>query len=518
MVVTYLTADDWSLAISRHITGDLAPGSTVYLSIDEGVLDHIAGDGEWPGSGAESFLEAVRDQLRVPFASGEPWTEAKLRIPSPQSVLGDGTPACTAFLSFLVLCASKCGDPIPGLSSDNTFFPYVKQLLGGVPSQTRSGLGGLQYASGQRAPELQRWHSWDRFVTNLGFNTPAKTKHGVGRQYWGLALDQVILTSADRKFLSDQSDQMKRQIRNALTQAEKGIFRRVPLFERRTHLSALWERRWADNDVTQALRNGLDGVPGCRNPVRLRYERLETDDRTEYSLRLILPSAWQRGTRIVLDGRAGQVFSLLEALESNQRLLVCPPNTDARETSFQRRYYRFVEDETKVGPASSERLPELYEPHWMLIPASLVPEFENLADQASVVIGRIKSISGYDGWVELADFALCRPSVLTSLGELSVRNRTRVWIEGGVTSGERGFGYHQIVQAPGFIFASAPIEILIDGWFHLRITPESPMPVPDELGVGDHVLSFDGTERRFELIDWREVSGPSDYPTGWVDG
>ena len=499
-----VSADDWSRAIASRVLKEAGSGEAVYLTVDEVVLDEIGTTLLGHNDGCRCFIQAVRDQLRV-LPSDLNWTDTPLTLPSTSSLPDDGPPRCTALLALLVLAATRCGDSVEGVATDQVFFPHLRLLLGGAPAINRNGLGELSTTG----TEETLWNAWSRYLANRGRSAPQPPARTQSMRYWGRALDQAILTTADRKFLSKLSLAEKRRIERELARLEIGRITDANLmFPSRHHLRALWRDRGHEATVRTAIRNALAGVAGIRDP-RVDHLRFEARGQVAYALQVTLPPRWPI-TTVSLGTEAKRGNSKLEfelPLEGEHPpLFFRLDNVAVRELAWARSSYAFVEGDIPTEPASTRTKPATGQRHFFLIPQSSLPDLERKRELGFVSWDRGRPVN--EGWTELQEFAILNPQG----AQLPTWDEQLLRFEGGLKTGESRGIPRLFSEYRGRVVLPEAGMLQVGSEFYSTDSEE----ISQDLPCGMHVARFRGREYRFEIVHWqRIVRGPA--PTGWEE-
>jgi hypothetical protein len=260
------SSDEWSIAIAEWATDGRPEGETVYLSLDLEAINEIGNDRWGIEQGFDDFLKSLREKLYITSPPG--WNRTELVLPTGKPLRG-GVPDCTAFLAFLVICAAKRGERMPEYVGEGTefFFPWVKKLLGGLPSVGRSGLGELE-SGGTVAPEVALWQRWNEYLRSRGFECLKGSTHHGSKKNWGYALDQSILTFSCRRTLAGLNIAQIRAFTTWKNRRRAGRLVNCPIAHATKHLKSLLNNRWEDERVQEAVCRVIEGAPQGPRPSR----------------------------------------------------------------------------------------------------------------------------------------------------------------------------------------------------------------------------------------------------------
>ena len=495
------TADEWSCAIAEWATQDRDEGETIYLSVDERSLNEIAATKWGLDQGYDDFFEAIKAQLGVPAQAG--WERApNLKLPSGLP-LNQGVPKCTAFLAFLVVCASHRGEDLPGYEGGReVFFPWVKKLLGGRPQMSREGLGEFTDLS-YGAPELSLWKRWSEYLVKSDFEPVPDTKYRGTKANWGYALDQAILTVSCRKGLEKLTRSQRESLVRVLDMRNHGRDVALPMTFSTRHLNDLLMNRYGEAQVREAVLGALQGAPPGPRPARenLKLIRLK---RGNYILRVEPPSRWETGALLIsVNGKPLSGRELPLNLEYARLDFEFTIQMAKEQVSWERPAYfsfRGVENFLRGNPHG---IPEIHEEHTLLIREECIPDLESAKRRGEC---SWYSASLVGGWVELDSFCQHVPKIETAGALLLVRSRNWMIFEGGFATGEPGRAIRLFTHHPGSIRSAGPEgEAEIEGsGVKFLVSPHTPTPIPN-LPAGTYTLTFQGHSTNFELVEWTKV-------------
>lgn len=182
----------WNNAIIQYFTVGLPAGVSVYLSIDEDVLEDIGQrSGETPsrGSWTDDFLEAVRSACL--------W-EGQVSLNDCHGST-DGLPQCVAFLAAMVLAASHMAeeDSSQLVTAEHNYFTRLREVLG-LPTRERGRPEGLRTGS-----EEVLWWNWKCFLVERNFVPSADRGDTTASRYVHYPLSQTLLRQGDIARLED---------------------------------------------------------------------------------------------------------------------------------------------------------------------------------------------------------------------------------------------------------------------------------------------------------------------------
>ncbi|NJK82064.1 MAG: hypothetical protein HC914_20295 [Chloroflexaceae bacterium] len=176
--------DVWNHAIATYVTAGVQRGSTVYLSIDDEVLEQIQRRLQTrQDQPPEDFLKAVRQRVVLGRHVELMGIRGRNRYGEPNGI---------AFLAAMVLAASRMAeDEEEEIASSNYFTRFCEVLNidqdGGRPLGMRSGAEA----------EEPLWREWIVWLGEIGLLSSARPGEGATR-YTSYPISQTLLRGTDR--------------------------------------------------------------------------------------------------------------------------------------------------------------------------------------------------------------------------------------------------------------------------------------------------------------------------------
>lgn len=176
--------DVWNHAIATYVTAGAQRGSTVYLSIDDEVIEqiqrHLQTHEDQP---PEAFLKAVKQRVVLGRHVELKRVRGRNRYGEPNGI---------AFLAAMVLAASRMAeDEEEEIASSNYFTRFCEVLDidqdGGRPLGMRSGAEA----------EEPLWREWIVWLGEIGLLSSARPGEGATR-YTSYPISQTLLRGTDR--------------------------------------------------------------------------------------------------------------------------------------------------------------------------------------------------------------------------------------------------------------------------------------------------------------------------------
>jgi hypothetical protein len=181
---TWNSYDAWNHAIATYITAGVQRGSTVYLSIDNEVIEQIqrrlqTHEDQPP----EAFLEAVKQRVVL---------GRRIELKGIRGRNWHGEPNGIAFLAAMVLAASRMAeDEEEEIASSNYFTRFCEVLDidhdGGRPL-------GMRFGAEAEEP---LWRDWIVWLGEIGLLSSARPGEGATR-YTSYPISQTLLRGTDR--------------------------------------------------------------------------------------------------------------------------------------------------------------------------------------------------------------------------------------------------------------------------------------------------------------------------------
>ena len=176
--------DVWNHAIATYVTVGVQHGSTVYLSIDDEVIEQI-----------KKHLHSQQLNDVAPFLDA-----VKQRVVQGRRIVLDrvqgrnqyGEPNCIAFLSSMVLAASRMAEDEEEEISSSNYFARFCEVLG--LDQDGGRPRGMKAGSESEEP---LWHEWIVWLGENGLISSARRGEGAKR-YISYPISQALLRGADR--------------------------------------------------------------------------------------------------------------------------------------------------------------------------------------------------------------------------------------------------------------------------------------------------------------------------------
>ena len=188
-----MTYEEWNQEIIRHILAGCPRGATIFLMVDEPLLQRI---GERHGldaqDAAQSFCAAVRSRTVKP--NGQEITLASCRDEDTE-----GLPLGVAFLALMVLSATKMGEEE---KDEKDFFSHFRNLLR-IQANFSGRPEGMCPGSNAEEP---LWLAWKQYLQRQGYFSAARPGDGSYR-YLRYPLSQALLRYTDRERLRAKFEQ-----------------------------------------------------------------------------------------------------------------------------------------------------------------------------------------------------------------------------------------------------------------------------------------------------------------------
>lgn len=183
------TYPKWNRALAEYFTSGLPAGSTIYLSVDDDVLESIGQSlGTRIGtSWTDDFLEAVRQTC---VASG-----VGMSLEGVGGYSDGDVPDCIGFLGAMVFAAHRMIGEEDELIGENNYFKRFRQVFG-LTEEQPGRPDGLKPAG----VEEQYWRRWNRWLASKGFVPSAERgKGGPATRYTHYPLSQALLRQGDKE-------------------------------------------------------------------------------------------------------------------------------------------------------------------------------------------------------------------------------------------------------------------------------------------------------------------------------
>ena len=180
---------EWNTALIEHVTDGAPVGSTVYLESSDETLLRVGvqhwGEPTGPGGWRNDFLSAVRSNCVWEGRITTGWllsTDRKSR------------PAGVAFLSAMVLAASKMATDAAGQMHERNYFRRLADVLG-VELGSQGRPPGLPTGA-----EEPLWQAWLTFLQGRGLNSTARGGEGA-RRFIAYPISQTLIPEGERQRL-----------------------------------------------------------------------------------------------------------------------------------------------------------------------------------------------------------------------------------------------------------------------------------------------------------------------------
>lgn len=183
---TVSSYSQWNHSLLLYLLEGLPRGSQVYLSIDNDVLKQVARDlPDLQRDAVEDFSAAIKSAV----AHGD-----RVSLTLARGVNDEGEPMCLAFLSAMVLAATRMADEL-GDGDENeisaaNYFRRLREVLGLPPSEGRPM--GLE--AGIEEP---LWREWAQWLQERGYVASARRGEGP-RKFIDYPISQAILRGIDK--------------------------------------------------------------------------------------------------------------------------------------------------------------------------------------------------------------------------------------------------------------------------------------------------------------------------------
>jgi hypothetical protein len=178
---------DWNRILCDYFSRRAAPGSLVYLAVNDELLEALgAANGVSGGNGVTDFTKAVREHISPPLGSPDEVALAWVRGED-----CDGRPLGVAFLAAMVLAAGKMGDEM----DEANFFGQLRGLLSCTKETGR--LAGMRPAG----VEEGIWREWSLYLAGHGLLSSARRGNGSSNRYVNYPISQTLLRHTDREKL-----------------------------------------------------------------------------------------------------------------------------------------------------------------------------------------------------------------------------------------------------------------------------------------------------------------------------
>jgi hypothetical protein len=237
----------WTEALCRYLFEGLAPGSPVFLSVDDEVLDRIAGE---LGRPRGDFVEVVR--RRWVRCTRRVWeAEGRTRVALEADTLriaGDCGEHVT-FLAAMVLAAQwmeteVLEDAAPAgkarwavVIDESNYFQRLRQVLGLELEREHGRPEGLRHYEDERV-----WIWWNGWLRARGWQPTARPgKKGSPHRYINYPLSQTMLRDGDRQRLARWLWQEAQEDRRLRALDHDGLLGWVLAHQSRLHLPRLWQ-------------------------------------------------------------------------------------------------------------------------------------------------------------------------------------------------------------------------------------------------------------------------------------
>jgi hypothetical protein len=176
--------DIWNHAIGTYVTVGAQRGSTVYLSIDDEVIEQIGRHLQaQEGQPLEAFLKAIQHRV----VQGR-----RIVLEQIHGQNRHGEPNCIAFLAAMVLAASRMAeDEEEEIASSNYFARFCEVL---DLDQDNGRPRGIRFGADDEEP---LWREWAVWLGEIGLISSALPGEGAKR-YINYPISQALLRSTDR--------------------------------------------------------------------------------------------------------------------------------------------------------------------------------------------------------------------------------------------------------------------------------------------------------------------------------
>lgn len=173
---------DWNRALACYYSSGIPLGTTVYLSLDDDLLEFLAGEfrlAAMADNWGDDFRAAVKEEVIL---------DGRIKLDCLLGRDSEGYPLGAAFLGATVLAAYQMADE-DKISKIN-YFSRLREVLGFSGSGRPPGM-----SSGAEEPLWQDWNSWLR---EWGFQPSASRGLGGVTTYINYPISQSLLRRWDR--------------------------------------------------------------------------------------------------------------------------------------------------------------------------------------------------------------------------------------------------------------------------------------------------------------------------------
>lgn len=179
---------EWNKVIADYFTRNASKGSTVFLSLDDAALAHMAmsyfPQQLLPNDAVDDFKKAVRRHVIEHGVVDLEMIRGKDEYGIPKSI---------AFLGAMVLAAYQMADDIE--VSDNNYFARLREVLG------LSNNAGRPRGLTPAGVEVPLWNHWNRLLLQNDWLSSASEGPHVNTKYIHYPLSQAILRHGDAEKL-----------------------------------------------------------------------------------------------------------------------------------------------------------------------------------------------------------------------------------------------------------------------------------------------------------------------------
>ena len=180
---------EWNQALVEYFTKSVSQGASVYLSVDDDVLERIGRrfrSSPNGGSWRDDFCQAVRQRIGINSSSGGNTVnldEMRNSFSTP--------PICVAFLGLMVLAAYEMDRDESSNVNANNYYRRLREILNLTTSEFSAPRGmNLHH---------ELWVKWNKWLSDNGFVSTACQGNTQPTKYINYPISQSVLREADKE-------------------------------------------------------------------------------------------------------------------------------------------------------------------------------------------------------------------------------------------------------------------------------------------------------------------------------
>jgi hypothetical protein len=523
--------DIWNDALIDYFTDNALSGERVFLSMDDDGITELKEqlDVQYEES-VESFYQAVRKRVII---NGK-----KVSIRSIRENNHEGKPECVAFLTAMVIAASRMVDEEE--HSQTNYFIRLREVLG-LPTDEGGRPPGME--SGK---EEQLWKTWANWLVRKGFLASAREGKNNYYKYTRYPLSQALLRRTDRDRLCRLFNEKGWSREWDAETLGNYIRREAENLPKHLHELLTDPARYQAvlddmHELYEDWQNGeynFQGIRRTTHRIHLSAGIYRTEDITGEIAYYLYPRSPRRqqvdeihvsiAQQIVLFRRERQGWYMpayclsKEEIENGKTFDIMHPSNLETLSLPQQPFWILIPDpeNPESGVYASWRRPQLGTYFIILCRQELVSQLEHLRDERLIEwSGKPYRCDVLTNWVEIRHCTIISPawdSVETSNRELyeklSPRENLNISLSGGLrVPRDRGWleDYGPQITIYGF---ESEVEVVIKHARNEKIIFEETKPTNEPFDAnwsraGDYIVELPkaGLERPVTIRRWEEL-------------